>query len=108
MNIWAIKGHKVKLKEESYEIEGVLKTLELEKEYLIERTEVGGSHTSVYLQGFKRAFNSVNFEDVAEQTLLDDIKHDNYFKWRSKDGKEKIMAEVQKLLRKDKLKRVLK
>ena len=39
--------------------------LEIGKEYEVERTEVGGWHTNVYLKGFGLSpFNSVMFEDA--------------------------------------------
>lgn len=86
MNIYALKGHKVKVKtlsagyscEEEY-----LKTyLELNKEYTIERTDVNDSYTDVYLVEVPNiSFNSVFFEDVIKQSIEDDVKHKDYFRY---------------------------
>jgi len=47
--------------------EQVAKLLEIEKIYTVDYTNVGGSHTDVYLEEFpSESFNSVNFVDVKE------------------------------------------
>ena len=106
MNIYAIKGHKVRLREKSHKIKDVLETLELGEEYTVERTEVHSSSTSVYLEGIGRGFNSVNFEDVKPQTLLGDIKHQDFLRY-NKYRKDEILDEVNKMKRQEKLERIL-
>jgi len=108
MNIFAIKGHKVKVRENSYCIKDVLKILELDKIYLIDHTEVLSSSTYVYLQGFNQSFNSVNFKEIEPQSLVDDVKHPSYFYYCDSERKEHILNKVNKMLREDKLKRILK
>lgn len=85
MNIYATSGHKVKVTEETAtwgydsDEEIVAKYLEVEKEYTVDFTDVGGSHTSVYLKEFPNiSFNSVNFVDVIELTEEDEQEHPQY------------------------------
>lgn len=73
MEIFALEGHKVVVTEETknnghyHDSDQVKEHLELGKEYTVDRTDVGGSHTDVYLKEVPNVrFNSVNFEDVVE------------------------------------------
>lgn len=70
MNIHAKKGSKVvvteKTKNSGYSIdaERVAKHLEVGKPYTVDRTDVSGWRTDVYLEEVPGvSFNSVNFED---------------------------------------------
>ena len=83
MNIYALKGHKVKLVTFSagyeHEQETTQKHLELGKEYTVEKTVVHNWSTDVYLQevlGIR--FNSVFFVDVAPQPDEATINHPDY------------------------------
>jgi len=108
MNIYAIKGHKVKLNPNSYKIDEVIEYgLELDKIYTIEHTDVHSSSTSVYILGHKRSFNSVNFIDVEKQTLIGDVQHRDYFRYCDSEHKEYILNKVNKMKREAKLKRIL-
>jgi hypothetical protein len=84
MNIYALKGHKVKCKTFSagydYQKKIAQKHLEVGKEYTIEETQVENSYTDVWLQEFPNVqFNSVFFEDAVEQSEEMDKKHPDYF-----------------------------
>lgn len=70
MNIYALRGHKVRCIATEDEASAIIFTcLEVGKEYTIENTEVGNWCTDVYLQEFPNVkFNSILFEDVTEQT----------------------------------------
>ena len=86
MNIYALKGHKVKVKTLSAgyfcEQEDIKTYLELNKEYTIERTDINGWHTDVYLVEVPNIpFNSAFFEDVIKQSIKDDIKHKDYYRY---------------------------
>lgn len=87
MNIFAIKGHKVKCVTLNagydYHKEIAEKHLEVGEEYIIERTDVDSYHTDVYLKeipGVK--FNSVFFSDISPQSKEDDKKHHQYYRFR--------------------------
>lgn len=87
MNIYAIKGFRVKcttikLNGYVFDDEKAEKFLELNKIYTIEKTEVGSSSTKVYLEEIEdEYFNSSFFDDVVEQSIEDDEKHMDYFKY---------------------------
>lgn len=87
MNIWALEGHKVKVTKETknngYEQDkrDVSRYLELEKEYEVEWTDVGGFRTTVKLKDIDHEFNSVNFVDVTEQSEELDKEHPDYFRY---------------------------
>ncbi len=86
MNIYALKGHKVKcetfLAGYDYDREKAQKYLEIGKEYTIEMTEVDSWNTDVWLQEFPNVkFNSVFFEDVEEQSEEMDKLHPDYLRW---------------------------
>ena len=87
MNIFAIKGHKIKCVTlsagYSYHQEIAEKHLEIEKEYTVDKTDVDSYHTDVYLQEIPNVkFNSVFFEDVEKQSKDDDKKHFQYQRYR--------------------------
>ncbi len=75
MNIFALKGHKVRVTEEtakngdSNDEKMVKKNLEIDKIYTVHRTSVHSWHTNVYLEEVAGKFNSVMFEDVVKQSL---------------------------------------
>lgn len=86
MNIYAIKGHKVRVKtyDAGYEYQEKLirDNLKLGEEYTILRTEVASSYTEVFLEEFPDiSFNSVFFEDVVTQSEEDDMKHQDFSKY---------------------------
>lgn len=83
MNIYALKGHKVKCKTLSagydYHEEVAKKYLEVGKEYTVKNTQVDSCYTDVWLQEFPNVkFNSVFFEDAVEQSEEMDKKHPDY------------------------------
>lgn len=83
MNIYALKGHKVRCDNLSsgyeYLLEIARQYLELGKEYVVERTSVDSYQTEVWLQEFPDiAFNSGLFEDAVKQTEADDERHPDY------------------------------
>ena len=85
MNIYALKGHKVKCGTLSagydHHKKVAQKHLEVGKEYTVEKTEVDSCHTDVWLQEIPNVmFNSVFFEDMVEQNGDLDKEHPNY--WR--------------------------
>lgn len=86
MNIYALKGHKVKCKtlNAGYDHDQIIakKYLSLNNTYTIEETIVHGWSTEVYLKEFPGIqFNSVFFEDVIEQPQKDNTKHEDYSKY---------------------------
>lgn len=83
MNIYALKGYKVKCKTLSagygYDKEVAKKYLEVGKQYTVEKTEVGNWHTYVLLQEFPNVkFNSVFFEDAEQQHKKVNNQHPDY------------------------------
>ena len=83
MNIYALKGHKVKCENLSagYDFQKELaeKYLEVGKEYIVEKTKVNDWHTDVWLQEFSGVyFNAVFFEDVVEQDERLNKRHSDY------------------------------
>ncbi len=97
MNIYALKGHKVKcISLESpyhYQTERAQKHLEIGKEYTVESTEVRSSSTNVVLLEFpKIEFNSTLFEDVIKQSEEEDQKHPDYWKYHKKQEPMKILS----------------
>ena len=86
MNIYALKGHKVKCETLSagydYHKEVAEKHLEVGKEYTVEKTHVDSWHTDVWLQEFPNVkFNSVFFEDAIEQSEEMDKQHPDYYRF---------------------------
>lgn len=85
MNIYALKGHKVRCINQSspyeYEAEKARKHLVVGQEYTVDYTEVHNESTDVYLQEIPEvSFNSACFEDVEKQSKEDDVKHPDYIK----------------------------
>lgn len=83
MNIYALKGHKIKCITLSagwtYQQEVAKKHLEIGKEYTVEHTEVNRWDTDVYLEEIPNvSFSSVFFEDVSEQLSIEDKQHPDY------------------------------
>jgi hypothetical protein len=85
MNIYALRGHRVMVTEESagkgYEFQRdlVKKHLKIGKIYLVEKTIVNGWNSQVFLQGFPYiTFNTVNFVDAEPQSEEDDKKHPDW------------------------------
>lgn len=86
MNIYALKGHKVKCEKvtspSNYDEEIARKYLEVGKVYTVEKTQVNSSSTSVELQEFPGVeFNSTMFDDVEKQAPEEDKKHPDYSKY---------------------------
>lgn len=86
MNIYALKGHKVRCTHldspYEYQTERAKKYLEIGKIYTVESTEVHSSSTDVVLQEIPEVeFNSTLFEDVTKQSEEDDQKHPDYWKY---------------------------
>lgn len=86
MNVFALKGHKVRVTRSTakagYDSGQSVGELELDRDYTVERTEVGNMHTKVYLEEVPgKAFNSMNFEDVTEQSEEDDQKHPDWARY---------------------------
>ena len=87
MNIYALKGHKVRLVYTEmayhYQTEDIKKHLKLGEIYTIEETEVYGEFTNVYLQEVPGvSFNSTAFEDVEPQPEGKDKQHPDYYQCR--------------------------
>lgn len=83
MNIYALKGHKVTVTEQSakngysHQQEKVRKLIG--EIFTVEKTSVFSSVTYVQLKEFPTEwFNSVNFEDVDKQSKMKDKKHRHY------------------------------
>ena len=92
MNIYAIKGHRVKVTKDTmnngskYDKEQIAKLCELDKEYTVDCTLVSSRSTTVYLKEFPdEIFNSVNFKDVVEQSEEDDRQHAYWSNFNSED-----------------------
>lgn len=97
MNIYALKGHKIRCISlqgpYDYQTERAQKHLKLGKEYTVDRTEVQSESTDVYLQEVPNiAFNSTCFEDVKKQSIEEDKKHPDYYKYNDKPGPMKILS----------------
>lgn len=89
MNIYAIKGHKVRCctLNGGYDSdkEKANKYLNVSEEYTIEKTVVDNWHTDVYLEEFPNVkFNSVFFEDVTNQSEELDKQHLDYFRYHGR------------------------
>ncbi len=86
MNIFALKGHKIKFTnpKAGYPLDQKmgLEHLEIGKEYTVEYTEVSDYSASVILQEIpKIKFNSVLFSDVVPQDFSLDAKHADYCRY---------------------------
>lgn len=61
-----------------YDIEKCKKLLKLKKYYEVDRVEMGGYHTDIYLKEFENiSFNSVNFKFYIKKGIMF-IPHDIY------------------------------
>ncbi len=83
MNIYALKGHKVRCSDldngYAYQQEIARQHLTLGEVYTIESTDVDSASTRVTLLEVPDiSFNSVFFEDVVPQSEEDDKKHPDY------------------------------
>ncbi len=83
MNIYALQGHKVKVTEKSatagYPDQSKRAKKLIGKVYTVAYTNVGGSHTSVYLEEFpSEAYDTVNFVDAEQQSERNDREHPDY------------------------------
>ena len=83
MNIYALKGHKVKVSNLSggyeYHREVANKHLTIGNHYTIEKTDVDSWNTDVYLKEIPGiAFNSVYFEDTEDQDSSLNETHKDY------------------------------
>ncbi len=97
MNIYALKGHKVRCVSleapYNYQTERAKKHLEIGKEYTVERTEVHSSSTDVILQELPEIeFSSGLFEDVLKQSKEDDEQHPDYWKYNDRYELMKIVS----------------
>ncbi|MHC1778290.1 MAG: hypothetical protein AB9834_23015 [Lentimicrobium sp.] len=86
MNIFALKGHKVKCININtgyeYERELARQYLTIGNSYTLDYTNVGGSWTNVYLQEIPDvAFNSVFFTDVEPKSHENDKNHPDFNKY---------------------------
>ena len=86
MEIFAPKGHKVKLEHPNagyeYQQETAREHLKVGEVYTVDHTVVGSCHTTVYLQEVPGvAFNSVLFDDVDEVDRLDIERHKDFSKY---------------------------
>lgn len=103
MNIYALKGHKVKCYTLSagykFDQERAKKHLVVGSSYTVENTNMENWQTDVYLQEFPGiSFNSAFFEDESYQELESEPeKHPNYRKFHGVSQSEKIKQECEKL-----------
>jgi len=88
MEIYAIKGHLVKVTEEtknyghSSDVELIKEKIQIGKTYTVDHTNVFGFRTEVFLEEIPGvAFNSVNFVDVTSQPVELSKKHKDYSKY---------------------------
>lgn len=87
MNIFALKGYKVKVTKKSAnqghdsDKKNIAEKLRIGKIYTVKRTEVHNSSTSVYLQEVEGVFNSVNFEEVTKQPKELNVNHHDFHKY---------------------------
>ncbi len=84
MNIYALKGHKVKAIAEcsDYYCSQKDTNLTIEAVYTVKKTTVCKSYTCVDLEEFEGvSFNSILFEDIDSQTQEDDKKHPDWENW---------------------------
>lgn len=87
MNIYALRGHKVRCKNLTggYDSEEDLakRHLEIGKEYTIEKTVVDNWSTDVWLEEIPDIrFNSVFFEDAEEQSEEKTQQHPDFIRYR--------------------------
>jgi hypothetical protein len=80
MNIYALPGFQVKVKTWVREIDSDLRPGTV---YTVERTEVYGFHTEVYLKEIPgQTFSNEIFDDVSSQTVNENSKHPDWHKYK--------------------------
>lgn len=91
MNIWALKGFKVKVTEESikngYDIDvaDAQKYLKVNQTYTVNKTHIGNCNTGVELIELPGIiFNSTQFEDITIQPEELNQNHPDYEKFQRK------------------------
>ncbi len=87
MNVFALKGHKIRVTENGlnggYELDQrkAQNFLQVGQEYTVEETDVSRSSSRVRLQEIpEQVFNTVHFEDVVHQGIEKDRKHPDFQK----------------------------
>ena len=87
MNIYALRGHKVRVVgfyANATEQEIKKWTPRIGQVYTVERTDVHSWSTDVYIQEFPdENLTNIDFEDVVPQSPQDDIKHPDWRKYNS-------------------------
>lgn len=88
MNIFAIHGHKVKVTEETAnsgteeDAQLVKEHLVIGQEYTVDETIINDwSSTVLLVEVPEFEFNTVNFVDVKEQSIEDDMKHPQWSRY---------------------------
>lgn len=86
MNIYALEGHRVVCDtyEAGYPVEreDAEKHLVIGQTYTVDRTEVGGWSTCVYLKEFPgKGFNSVFFKDAEDQPVEKGKEHPDWSRY---------------------------
>ena len=88
MNIWALKGHEVKVTDKTInagydsDTSRVKDRLIIGDSYKVSHTRVGGSSTDVFLIDFPEiAFNTVNFVSITEQPKELNMAHEDWSKF---------------------------
>jgi hypothetical protein len=100
MNIYALKGYRVSVSDESIESgsesDSKLAKLHLKSGsiYRVEKTSVYNSYTSVSLQEIDNVlFSSESFIDIDSQTEKTDKKHPDWPTWNTEEGYEAYLKE---------------
>ncbi|MCK5726637.1 MAG: hypothetical protein KAH22_07415 [Thiotrichaceae bacterium] len=100
MNIYALRGFKVIVTEESIDSGGECYAevanihLKVGNTYTIESTTVNNSYTSVKLQEIKTvSFSSMSFLDIDAQSEADDETHPDWVNWNTDEGYENYLKE---------------
>lgn len=100
MNIYALKGYKVSVTDESAKVgdehdkELVKKHLRIGKIYTVNHTKVHRSYTNVHLNEVDGIiFNSVSFVDAEKQSKNDDKKHPDWNTWETEEGYEAYLKD---------------
>ncbi len=103
MNIYALKGHQVKVTSNSgdwgraSDQAQVKRLLKWQQSYTVDYTRVGSTSTRIALEEFPgEEFNSVNFEDVFELDTSKDFLHPDWVMWNRELNAEE-QKEVTKL-----------
>ena len=93
MNVYALKGHKVKVTVASAKNgsashqEAVKNHLKIDEEYTVKETMVNNSYASVLLNEIKSiTFSSVSFVDIDQQSKEADMMHPDWNTWETEEG----------------------